>query len=249
MNGKIGLIADIHGNLVALDAVLAALAAERIDQIVCLGDVAVLGPEPDGVIARLREIDCPCVVGNTDAWLLADPAGGGPASTSSVGAELTRWCADRVAGADRAYLRTFQPKIGISLDNGLRLLCCHGSPRSYDEVIMATTPTAELEEMLAGHHASIVAGGHTHVQLLRRLGQGWVINPGSVGLPGASPGVPDLPVNRSVSWAEYAVVSVDGQQLRFDFRRLPIDVERVLAVGRASGMPHFDWWAGLWNTP
>ncbi len=66
---RIGIIADVHANLAALDAVLAALAAEPADRIVCLGDVAV-GPQPREVVARLRELNGPIVMGNADAWLL-----------------------------------------------------------------------------------------------------------------------------------------------------------------------------------
>ncbi|HEX5442031.1 MAG TPA: metallophosphoesterase family protein, partial [Ktedonobacterales bacterium] len=68
---KIAIIADIHGNLPALEAVLAAVAAEGVERIVCLGDVATLGPQPREVIARLRTLGCPVVMGNTDAILLA----------------------------------------------------------------------------------------------------------------------------------------------------------------------------------
>ena len=64
---RIGLISDIHGNLFALEAVLAELARERLDDLVCLGDVAALGPEPVGVLARLRTAQCSVVMGNTDA--------------------------------------------------------------------------------------------------------------------------------------------------------------------------------------
>ena len=70
---RIGLIADIHGNLFALDAVLAALARIGMDELICLGDVAALGPQPREVIERLRALRCPVVMGNTDAWHL-DPA-------------------------------------------------------------------------------------------------------------------------------------------------------------------------------
>ena len=64
---KIAILADIHGNLPALDAVLAQIDAEGIERVVCLGDVATLGPQPREVIARVRALGCPVVMGNTDA--------------------------------------------------------------------------------------------------------------------------------------------------------------------------------------
>jgi predicted phosphodiesterase len=63
---RIALIADIHGNVVALDEVLAELEEKAVDQIVCLGDVAAGGPRPVETLERLRELDCPVVMGNAD---------------------------------------------------------------------------------------------------------------------------------------------------------------------------------------
>jgi len=128
---RIGVIADIHGDLVALEAVLAALALEGLDRLVCLGDVATLGPCPTAVLARLRDLGCPIIRGNTDAWLLAPPH------------------------PDRA----FPPTLTIPLAADTALLCCHGSPRSYNEVIAATTPDAALDAMLVGHDAAMVIVG------------------------------------------------------------------------------------------
>jgi predicted phosphodiesterase len=240
---RIGVIADIHGNLVALERVLAALARERIDRFVCLGDVAALGPRPGATLARLRDLDCPVVMGNTDAWLLAAPR----ADRESPLHELTSWAAAQLTNADRAFIHAFPPTLTIPLDGGSSLLCCHGSPRSYDEVIAATTPDDALDAMLIGHDAAaLVVGGHTHVQLVRRHGGRHIVNVGSVGLPGTGPGTPDLPVNRGVAWAEYGLLDLSAGHIGIELRRLPLDLGEVLADGRRSGMPHFNWWRALW---
>ncbi|HEY8601218.1 MAG TPA: metallophosphoesterase family protein [Thermomicrobiales bacterium] len=244
---KIGLIADIHGNLLALDAVLAALAPERLDRLICLGDVAALGPRPVETLTRLRDLACPVILGNTDAWLLATPPDDPNAGSSPPVAALTRWCRDRLSVADLEYLGTFPPTLTMPLDGGHTLLCCHGSPRSYDDVIAATTPDDALDACLDGHRPTILVGGHTHIQLVRRHGQMPIINVGSVGLPGVGPGTSDLPVNRGVTWAEYGILDVTGDRLGIDLRRLPLDLPRMLADARASGMPEYDWWRGLWG--
>jgi predicted phosphodiesterase len=70
---RIAIISDIHGNMVALDAALADIESEHVDQIVCLGDVAEFGPHPREVLARLRALGCPVIMGNTDERLI-DPA-------------------------------------------------------------------------------------------------------------------------------------------------------------------------------
>jgi predicted phosphodiesterase len=242
---RLGVIADIHGNLAALETVLGALERERVGRIVCLGDVAALGPQPGEVLARLRGLACPCVMGNTDAWLLGDPAFG---SDNPVLAEMTRWCVARLSAEERAAVRAFPPVLEMALGAGQMLLCFHGSPRSFDDVIAATTPDAEVAAMLGGREAAILAGGHTHVQLLRRYGESVIVNVGSVGLPGTGPGTPDLPVNRRVRWAEYGVIDAAAGRVSIELRRVPLEMGRMLAVARESGLPHLDWWLGRWDS-
>ena len=67
---RIALISDIHGNLTALEAALAEIDRHKVDRIICLGDVALDGPQPTAVIRRLREQGIPVIKGNTDDWLL-----------------------------------------------------------------------------------------------------------------------------------------------------------------------------------
>jgi putative phosphoesterase len=237
---RIGLIADIHGNLVALDAVLRALESESLDRIVCLGDVAVLGPQPSDVLDRLRQLGCPVVLGNTDAWILD----GGPAYSPS--AEILAWCRVQLGPADLDFVRGFQPTVDVALGDSSTLLACHGSPRSFNDVISATTSEELLEPMLGESNHRFIVGGHTHVQLVRRLGERYFINPGSVGLPGVGPGTPDLPVNQGVRWAEFAIVDADDDRHAIELRRMPLDLAEVIAAARSSGMPGLEWWLTLW---
>src|SRR6185437_11840199 len=105
---QIAILADIHGNLPALDAVLACVNAEGIDRIICLGDVATLGPQPREVIARLRLLGCPVVMGNTDAILLALQRDESTMSDDWSNEAFDNWCARQLTDDDLAYLRTFQ---------------------------------------------------------------------------------------------------------------------------------------------
>ncbi len=243
---RLGLIADIHGNLVALDAVLSDMANRSVERIICLGDVAVLGPEPAGVIARLREIGCPNVAGNTDAWLLGPDAAEPSSSDELVGQALTAWTRHQLDPTAMSWLRAFPSTLSVDLGVVGTLLCSHGSPRSHEEVIAAPTPDDALESMFAGHRCDVFAGGHTHIRLLRQANDRTLLNPGSVGLPGAGPGTPDLAVNRDVGWAEYAILDTARGVVSVAFHRLPLDLARVLAVAQASGMPHLDWWKTRW---
>ncbi len=246
---RVALIADIHGNLIALDTVLAEIDREEIDALICLGDVAVLGPQPVAVIQRLRARRCPVVMGNTDAWLLDLAAAARAEEISPQTHAITRWCIDQLTDADREYVRTFVPTLELPLDDETRLVCYHGSPRSYLDVIAATTPPAALDAMLAGATATVLAGGHTHTQMVRRYGDAHLINTGSVGLPGVNADSPALPRNRNARWGEYAIVAMEEGRLQIALRRTPLDVAAMRQAAQRSGMPHVDWWESRWERP
>lgn len=235
---RVALVSDMHGNMLALEAVLADLEQQAVDRVVCLGDVAATGPKPAEVLARLRELDWPVVQGNTDARLIDADA----RVTLADDAEFARkieeidvWCRDQLAPEDIAFARGFQPTIDVPLEGDATLLCFHGSPRSFNDIIWAVTPDAELDEFFAGHSATLLAGGHTHTRLLRRYGAATILNPGSIGMPTDKP------------WAEYAIVESRGQSLSTEFRRVPFDMRQFVAQIRASGMPHAEWLAAEWE--
>jgi hypothetical protein len=180
----------------------------------------VFGPQPREVLARLRDLNCAAVLGNTDAWALEPrPHGARDEDTQRV-FEIELWGARQLASAGLDYLRTFQPTVEMPLGGGReRLLAFHGSPRSDVEVIVATTPEDELAEMLSGSRATVMAGGHTHQQMLRRYDDATLINPGSVGLPYERVRATDQV--RHPLWAEYALVSWENDVLSIQFRRVP----------------------------
>ena len=243
---KVAILADLHGNLPALDAVMAEVAAEDIERVVCLGDVATLGPQPREVIARLRAQGCPVVMGNTDADLLAlGPSAGATPVDDWRNEEFDQWCAAQLTDDDRAYLRSFQPTILLPLGDEVTLLCYHGSPRSYDERITAETPEGELQEMLAATPAQLYVGGHTHQQLLRRHRDAVVLNPGAVGLAKGAI-APATPIDNP-SWAEYAVIASEGGRLDVSLRRVSFDLDALFAAFDATGIPRAQWRKGAWR--
>ena len=244
---RIGLITDIHGNVVALEAVLADLAREPVDRLICLGDVAAIGPHPREVIARLRTLGCPVTMGNTDAWLFAPPAIAGASERGRLMLDITHWNAQQLSADDLAYVRGFPLTVDLALDDGGILLCYHGSPRSFDDVLAATTPDQDVARLLAGVQATVLAGGHTHVQMVRRYEDVHLINVGSVGLPGVTEGSPELPrPPANAQWAEYGILTVGDGHLGIELRRTALDIASVRQTARDSGMPHADWWLRRW---
>jgi len=242
---RIAIISDIHGNAVALDAVLSELNRVHVDRIVCLGDVAATGPQPHEAVERLKVLNGPVVMGNADAWLLNPMLGAATDDITRRIEEIDLWCAGQLSAADLDYLRTFRPTVEMPLDSGATLLCFHGSPQSNTHVIVSTTPEDDLERMLSGFSASVMAGGHTHTPMLRRYQDVTVINPGSVGL--AFERARHTDQERNPPWAEYALVNWENGYLSIELRRVPLDVAAVIRAALDSGMPHAEWWGGDWG--
>jgi predicted phosphodiesterase len=235
----VALISDLHGNRLALDAVLEDAARAGADRIVCLGDVATLGPEPEAVLARLRALGCACIVGNHDAFLLDAELIRKYTEAPPVVAAVD-WCRARLSAAELDFVRTFVPTLTVPLGGGATLFCYHGTPRSNMEDLLATTPAAKVEEMVAGHTATVMAGGHTHLAMLRQHHGTLIVNPGSVGLPfmkhegGGPPTV--------MAHAEYALVE-GGEDGRVEVRlkRLPLDKTALRDQAAACDFPLRDY--------
>jgi predicted phosphodiesterase len=244
---RVGIFADIHGNVAAFDAVLATLRAEGIERLVCLGDVVGIGPQPREVVQRLRDLRCPVVMGNADDEVLTSSESDADAGEDMRRIrDIDRWTAAQFSADERAFVAGFAPTVTVPLAAGGSLLCYHGSPRSYSDILLPTTTNEELDALLGDATATVLAGGHTHQQMLRQHRQSLVINPGSVGL--AFDRVPPGPGTRNPSWAEYAVLTCRAGDLRVELRRVRFDGAAFLAAARASGMPHAEWYARDWDT-
>ncbi len=238
---RVAIIADIHANCVALEAVLLHIASQGVDQIVCLGDVASAGPQPRETLARLRTLGCPIVRGNGEAQLDARvPAAQDAPDRVHKLIDIYDWCAAILSDEDWAFMQSFVPTVTVPLGEDATLLCYHGSPRSYYDIIRATTPTNELDPMLCDTTATVLAGGHTHQPFVRRYRERFLLNPGCVGVPLLVYGAGKL---CRAPWAEYATVTWDTGSVGIALHRVPVDRGAVEAAALASGMPHAHWWA------
>lgn len=240
---KIALIADIHGNLTALAAALDALRQDDPDQIICLGDVLVTGPQPQAALARVRELGCPVIMGNMDEWVLHPKPFTIRSQADQILYDIELWGAQQLSEADKTFIRTFLPTLAVDLGHGRSLLCFHGSPRRNTEPILATTTDNDLAEKLGDHQAALFAGGHTHTPLLRRFRNSLILNPGSVGLPFFM-----RPDGQRVNpaWAEYALVTAANGRLDVTLRRVPYSLDALRAAVAQSSMTHPDAYLADW---
>ena len=223
---RVAVISDMHGNCFGLDMALADIKQAGVDQIVCLGDAIQGGPQPKETVEQLRSLHCPVVIGNADAWMLTGQETGKEAPASEMLRTVREWSLSQLSDEDKQFIGGFQPTVTISLGDGETLLCFHGSPYSFDDIILPDTPDTEFRTFLKGSDALAYAGGHTHLQQVRRLDSSFFFNPGSVGFAYSHQQPEDR--FKADPWAEYAILEYNGGQIHLEFRRIPYDAEEMV---------------------
>ena len=215
---RAAVIYDIHGNLHALDAVLAEAESEDVDLIVCGGDIVFLCAFPCECLDTLRGAGprLRAIMGNTDRYVWDRTRPDWAMWMDGAAA----WTAERLGSERLAWLAALPARDELPLADALVV---HATPLSDEQILTGETPDAEVAQMLAGVTQHVVLCGHTHVPMRRQVGAIEVINPGSVGAP--FDGDPD---------AAWALVDEDGA---IHPRRTPYDVEAAIAAVLASGTP------------
>jgi putative phosphoesterase len=214
MGSLLALLSDQHGNDVAFRAALEDIERLGVDDIVCLGDVAQGGDEPAQTLDRLAALGCETVLGNADAFLLEVPTDSNEEVTERQ-LERREWTLSQLDASHLEQIRSFAPTVRREIE-GVRMLSFHASPRHYEDVLLPESGDAALEPYL-GHDVALLAGGHTHLQWSRRIGDALFLNPGSVGL--SYDRHTDPPVIRSL--AEWALVTVQDGAVAVEFRQIP----------------------------
>lgn len=235
---RVAIISDIHGNDLAFEIVEADIQNQRVDQIVCLGDAVQGGPQPARVVQRLRRLGCPIVMGNADAWLVkGEETGNEEISPERLQrmSEVRQWSLSQLTPEDLDFIGGFQSTVELNLEESLDLLCFHGSPTSFDDILLPATPDEEFQRLLGNYSNRILTGGHTHVQQIRRTGDLFFFNPGSVGFAYGHNQPSDE--FRADPWAEYAILTAEESRVGVEFRRIPFDTGKLVDIYRESGRP------------
>ncbi len=173
-------------------------------------------------------------MGNSDDWLLRDETDS-VEPTTMVQREMRAWTLSELSQDDLDFLRSYRPTVELELGEK-KLLCFHGSPTSYDDILLPDTSQEQWDRLLGPFAPAIMCGGHTHTQQLRPIGYGLFFNPGSVGF--AYDYLPPKDSSRTQPWAEYAILTVEQQRWGIEFRRAPYDVENLIHAIHTSGRPH-----------
>jgi putative phosphoesterase len=207
---RVAVISDVHGNAVALAAVLAELEREQPDLLVSCGDLT-WGPLPEETYELARGLNARFVRGNADRAVLENVSE----------TEREQWMQEHHTQEMRELLGTFEEQVVVDIDGLGAVRFCHGSPRTDEECVTPETPEQRVREFSDGVDERVIVSGHVHIQFDREVAGIRSVNSGSVGLPyEGRPG------------AFWAILGPDVAM-----RRTEYDLDEALERYRASGQP------------
>lgn len=224
---KIAVLSDIHGNAVALEAVLHDASAQGIRHAFVLGDLFLKGPEPERVLDLLSGFHILAwVKGNTDESLAETPwnyVAQNEAETLLM--FYHSYCWDLLTRRTLDFIGGLDEKAAFVL--GTKGICCvHGSPSSLRKGLDSDTPEAELECALQSVGEDIILCGHTHKPFEWWKGERGIVNCGSVGMP--ADGNPD---------GCYVALDLSPEGVKLSHRRVPYSIERLREVALERAFP------------
>ena len=245
---RLGVIADIHGNDVALRAVLKDAGPLHVDRWWALGDLVLFGPRPAEVLELLHGLPGISMLrGNTDRYVLTgeQPAPHSTAADAAASIDLVERYAAMAAGIgwtrgvlDQAGLiedlAALPGQLWLQLPSGATVLGVHASPRADDgQGIEPAIADEELRALLGGCGADVVVGGHTHLATDRLVDGIRALNPGSAGLP------------RAAGAASWLLIEDDGDAMAVTLRTVPFDVDAVVSDLRRRCHPNAEFVASI----
>jgi putative phosphoesterase len=244
---RLGMMADVHGNRIALDAVIADARRHGVDRWWVLGDLVAGGPDPVATLELLADLEDVVVTrGNTDRYVLTGDRP--PPYRADVADDLGlldlfaavessfSWTRGAVAGGGwLTWIADLPLEHRLELPDGSRLLGVHASPGCDDGPgITPRRPENELVADLAPAEADLIVAGHTHLPTDRVVGGIRAVNAGSVSNP-----ITDDPR------ASFVIVDADSHGFRLEHRRVAYDVGAFLRRVDASGHPQAEYIASF----
>jgi predicted phosphodiesterase len=223
---RVAAFSDTHGNLLGLEAVLEDIDRHGpFDRLLVAGDLVNGGPRPADTLARIRALDCPVVLGNTDYYLFADASALDDAGLKASERAQGAWAAQRIGPEGVAYLRTLPRRFHVPGPDG-GILMVHANLDDLEQHIDPLEDEAALLQRLAGMQERVLVFGHLHVSYQRRVGNLLLVDVASAGFPRDG--------DRRAAWAELRHEGAGWEAL---LHRVEYDVEAVAADLLSSGMP------------
>jgi len=226
---RVAVITDIHANLPALEAVMAAIEWTDVDAVYCGGDLVGYGPHPNAVRWQIEQRGIPTIYGNYDYAIARDLEDCGCAYRDQQDRELGQrsvaWTLDHTDQQSKDFMRGLPFDIRFEL-GGRRVRLVHGSPRKVNEYLFADKPARTFERIAAGADCDVLVFGHTHQPWVAEYGGVLFVNCGSVGKP--KDGDPR---------ASFALFELAKGEVSVTIERVEYDAESVARAVAESGLP------------
>lgn len=224
---KYAFISDIHGNAVALEAVLKDIAAKNVDKIVVLGDLCFRGPEPKKSLDIIRSLETDVIKGNADEWVIRGVKKGEvPDHALEIMNKERDWCAAKLEKTDMDYLLGLPHSYTLNIE-AMGIEAFHATPESLFEVIPPHADDDTIYKKLMGSEAKIFVYGHIHTPYIRYINGKVIINTGSVGLP-----------FDGLAKASYAIVEIISGNFRTSIERVDFDIDKVTGLYESHDYPN-----------
>jgi putative phosphoesterase len=227
---RIAVITDIHGNLLALEATLAAVDALGVDAVYCGGDLVGYGPQPNEVCRLIEDREIPTIYGNYDYAIARDLDDCGCAYVTprdrALGQLSVAWTLEHTERRSKDYMLGLPFDLRVALGD-VPVHLVHGSPRKVNEYLFEDKPARLYERLAAAEEARVLVFGHTHKPWIREYGGVLFVNCGSVGKP--KDGDPR---------AAFAVLEAgEAGQVNAWIERVQYDAPTVARRVTAAGLP------------
>lgn len=226
---KIAFISDVHGNAIALDAVLDDIRKKNVDKIVVLGDLAYRGPEPKRSISLIKALNATVIKGNADDWIVRGVRKGEvPDAALDTMNQERDWTYAQLSQDDIDYLDNL-PTETLFEENDIVFHGFHATPTSLFDAVLPDTSDEEIESELMKKVADVYLYGHIHKSYIRTINGKTVINLGSIGLP-----------FDGVTKASYAIVDVLDEGVSASIEKVAYDFEKTIDKYKEVNYPNIE---------
>jgi putative phosphoesterase len=225
---KFAFISDIHGNAVALEAVLEDIQRKKVSKIYVLGDLCFRGPEPKRCLELVQSLNAEVIRGNADEWVIRGVRDGEvPDSALEIMQREREWTVSQLDEKSIAYINELPNDLNLEFGK-IKVHAFHATPNSLFEVIAPTETDEIIEEKMMGREADIFIYGHIHKSYIRYINGRCIINTGSVGLP-----------FDGIAKSSYFLLDIEGGSFQTSIVRVDYDVKKVINQLIQSNYPNY----------
>jgi putative phosphoesterase len=224
---KLAFISDIHGNAIALDAVLKDIKERKIDKTFVLGDICYRGPEPQRSLDLVRSLNTDVIKGNADEWIVRGVREGEvPETAVEIMNSERDWTYAKVDSESVDYLEKLPEELHLEY-NGVNIHAFHATPDSLFKMVQPAASDTELQEKMMHTNADIYIYAHIHKPFIRYIDGKCIINTGSVGLP-----------FDGLNKASYLILDINESGYQTSIRRVDYRSDKVIEQFKASDYPN-----------